>query len=131
MHNKAFTAMLPPAKYVEAVDYFGIVSGRDTDKLKDTGLTHVKGDYVNAPYIKEFPFIIECEMTNYLDIKAHTLFVGEVKDIKVEEDLICEKGKIDFKKANILTFDWSTNEYLGTGDVVAKAFSSGLKFKKK
>ena len=53
VEQKAFTISLPSEDYVKEADYFGMVSGRDVDKFAATGLTPVKGDLVNAPYVDE------------------------------------------------------------------------------
>jgi len=41
MERKAFTLNVPSEQYVQEADYFGIASGRDVDKFKETGLTAV------------------------------------------------------------------------------------------
>lgn len=130
LHRKAFTVNLPSAAYLDETDYFGIVSGRDTDKLADTGLTAVKGEFVDAPYIEEFPYIVECELSHHLDLGAHTLFIGAIRDIRVDEVIMDEKGTIAWEKAGILTYEGSGRQYLLPGAPAGKAFSAGLRFKK-
>jgi flavin reductase (DIM6/NTAB) family NADH-FMN oxidoreductase RutF len=56
LHTEAFTVGIPSRNHVEAADYVGIVSGRDHDKFRDTGLTPVKSEKVNAPLAAELPF---------------------------------------------------------------------------
>ncbi len=46
----AFTVNIPSEDYVKEADYFGIVSGRNEDKFKKTGLTPVRSKLVDAPY---------------------------------------------------------------------------------
>jgi flavin reductase (DIM6/NTAB) family NADH-FMN oxidoreductase RutF len=128
MLKKAFTANLPGPEHAEATDYFGIVSGRDVDKFAKTGLTPVKGEFVDAPYIEEFPVNIECEVTHAIDLGAHTLFVGAVRDIKVDERY-ADSIKTLWGDAGILTYDSHALSYRLPGEVIAKAFSCGLKYK--
>ena len=85
MARKAFTVNIPSENYVKESDYVGIASGRDTDKFAVTGLTPVASDLVDAPYIQEFPMVLECRVSHVLEIGLHTMFVGEILDIKVEE----------------------------------------------
>ncbi len=40
----------------------GAKSGRDTDKVKELGLTLIDGDMVSAPAVKEFPLTLECKV---------------------------------------------------------------------
>ena len=47
---------------MKQADFIGIASGKDTDKFVATGLTPVKSDVVNAPYVGEFPLALECKV---------------------------------------------------------------------
>jgi flavin reductase (DIM6/NTAB) family NADH-FMN oxidoreductase RutF len=123
MDRKAFTVNLTPARYAAEADYFGLVSGRDVDKFAATGLTPVKSDLVDAPLIAEFPYSLECVVTHTLDLGMHTLFIGEVKDTKIEE------GAAELWNGfELLTFDAANREYRIPGKAVAKAFESGKRF---
>jgi flavin reductase (DIM6/NTAB) family NADH-FMN oxidoreductase RutF len=42
MHRKEFTISIPSQDHVKEVDYFGLVSGRTTDKFAATKLTPIK-----------------------------------------------------------------------------------------
>lgn len=126
--TKAFTLNLPSVEYAAEVDYFGLVSGKNNRKFEATGLTPVRGEYVDAPYIAEFPFCMECIVTHTVDISAHTLFIGEIKDVKIDDSLLDEKGRILWEKAKILTFDSGLQVYRAPGEDVGKAYSIGKKF---
>ncbi|UTB31857.1 MAG: flavin reductase family protein [Methanobacterium sp. ERen5] len=52
--RKAFTISIPSEEYVAEADFFGIVSGKDENKFKKTGLTPVKSELVDAPYVGNF-----------------------------------------------------------------------------
>lgn len=125
--RQAFTISIPSEKYVKEADYFGIASGRNENKFSSTGLTPVKSELVDAPYVKEFPFIIECKLIHTLKIGLHTQFIGEIKDIKVEEDILTANGLPDIEKVKPMIFDPVSYNYYGVGKVVAKAFSAGKK----
>ncbi len=127
--RKAFTINIPSVDFMEEADYFGIESGRGTNKIEKAGLTAERADFVDAPYIAEFPYIMECKISNSVEMNSHTLFIGEVKDIKADESVLTEKDKPDWNKIKPLTFDYVTNDYRLPGDVVGKAFSAGLKFR--
>jgi flavin reductase (DIM6/NTAB) family NADH-FMN oxidoreductase RutF len=128
MHRRAFTVNLPTAQYAKEADYFGIASGRNEDKFAVTGLTPVLGDKVDAPYIAEFPYNMECSVRHIIDLGAHTLFIGEVVNVSVTDTFADKNGR--FKWENILTFDSAEGCYRTPGDFVAKAFSAGLEYKK-
>lgn len=128
MRSKAFTVNLPSVRHAAEVDFFGIVSGRTTRKFEATKLTPVHGEFVDAPYIAEFPYCMECEVTHTLDLEAHILFVGKVRGVKVDEGLLDEKGNPLWEKANILSFDSGQKAYRAPGEVVGSAYSIGKKF---
>lgn len=72
LESKAFTISIPSEDHVQEADYFGIASGMDVDKFRATGLTPVKSEVVNAPYVGEFPFVVECELLQHVKIGLHT-----------------------------------------------------------
>jgi flavin reductase (DIM6/NTAB) family NADH-FMN oxidoreductase RutF len=122
MNRKAFTANLVPAKYAAEADYFGLVSGRNADKFAKTGLTAVRSEVVDAPYIAEFPYALECEVTHTLDLGRHILFIGEVKGTIVDD------GTPDMWGGNVISWNAATRAYFTQGETVATAFESGKKF---
>ena len=125
MERKAFTLSIPSEDYVQAADYFGLVSGRTTDKLKAAKLTAVRSKVVDAPYIQEFPLILECKLVDVAEIGMHTQFIGEVIDVKAEDTIIGASGAIDIKKLRPLIFTPDTQDYYGVGEFLGKVFSAG------
>ena len=57
VQRKAFTINIPSENYVREADFFGIVSGKREDKFSSSGLTAVKSELVDAPYVEEFPLV--------------------------------------------------------------------------
>lgn len=130
MEQREFTISIPSEEYVREADYFGIASGRDTDKFAATGLTPIKGDLVNAPYVGEFPVVLECRLLQTVEIGVHTQFIGEILDVKVDESVLGEDGKPDIGKIRPIAYDSMRQEYYGFGSALAKAFSVGKELKK-
>ena len=62
MERQAYTVSVPSVRYVREADYFGIASGRNVNKFSKTGLTPVRSEMVDAPYVVEFPMILECNL---------------------------------------------------------------------
>lgn len=129
IHQEAFTLSIPSEKQTEEADYFGIVSGRDVDKFSSTRLTPVKSEMVNAPYIEEFPLILECKLVNTLELGLHTQFTGEILDVKVDQELSDAYGNPDIKKINPILYDPIGIAYYGIGEFMGPAFSIGKRFK--
>ncbi len=137
--RKAFTVSIPPEKYVAEADYFGLASGKNTDKFEISGLTPVKSDLVDAPYVTEFPVVLECKLKETVNLGSHTMFIGEVKDLKADEevltDITSKSGKklsrIDPEKFLPIIFDMSTRNYYKLGQKIGKGFSDGSKLLKR
>ena len=121
--RKAFTISIPSEKYIKEADYCGIVSGRTENKFTSTGLTPVKSELVDAPYIKEFPFILECSLLQTVKIGLHTLFVGQIKDVKADAAVMAKEGFPDIEKIKPLIFNPANRTYYGVGKYLGDAFS--------
>lgn len=130
MERKAFTINIPSEIYSREVDYFGLVSGKNEDKFATAGLTPVKGELVDAPYIKEFPLVIECRVIHTIEIGLHTQFIGEVLDIKVDEDKLGEDGNPDIERIKPFFYAPGRRTYYSIGKFLGKAFSIGKEIKK-
>lgn len=127
--QQAFTISIPSECHVKEADFFGIASGKDTDKFQETGLTPVKSDVVNAPYVGEFPLVMECKVIHTYKVGIHSQFIGEILDIKADEAVIGEKGpEIEKIKPFLWAPDYSRG-YYGVGQYLGKAFSIGKKAK--
>ncbi|MEJ2657242.1 MAG: flavin reductase family protein [Desulfobacterales bacterium] len=128
--RKAFTINIPSEVHVKETDYIGMVSGKNTDKFEKTGLTPVKGDLVDAPYVKEFPMVLECEVLNSTEIGLHTQFLGEIMDVKVDESALDEKGLPDIGRVKPFIYTPEIQNYYKMGGFIGKAFSIGKDIKK-
>jgi len=125
MARKAFTISIPSQEHIRQADYFGMASGKNEDKFAKTKLTPVKSELVDAPYVKEFPFVLECTLKETVRLGLHTLFIGEVRDIKVEEAMLDSSGNVDITKIKPVVFDYSSLSYFGIGQNLGAAFSIG------
>jgi flavin reductase (DIM6/NTAB) family NADH-FMN oxidoreductase RutF len=123
--REAFTLSIPSESYVQQADYFGLVSGRSEDKFATTGLTPVRSATVDAPYVGEFPFALECKLIRTIEIGLHTQFIGEVLDIVAEEDVLAEDGTIDIEQVRPFLFAPDNRAYYGLGPRLGGAFSIG------
>lgn len=121
----AFTVSVPSERFAKEADYFGIASGKNTDKFKAAGLTPVRAERVNAPYVGEFPLVIECALIHYHEIGLHTHFIGEILEVKADEDVLNEKGEIDMEKIRPFLYSAPGRMYYGTGSVIGKAYILG------
>ena len=123
--RKAFTISLPSRAQVAQADYCGLVSGRKVDKFGVTGLTPVKAEFVDAPYVAEFPLVVECAVVQVHELGLHTQFIGEIKDVRVDETCLDGAGHIDVGKLDPIAFAPESGGYFALGAFIGPAFSVG------
>lgn len=128
LEKREFTISIPSEQHLAEADYVGIESGKVVDKFAATGLTPKKSELVDAPYVDEFPVILECRLSNTLELGVHTLFVGEILDVKVDEAGLSPEGKPDLSKIRPLIYDSIEMGYYGLGKFLGRAFSEGRSF---
>jgi flavin reductase (DIM6/NTAB) family NADH-FMN oxidoreductase RutF len=125
MARRAFTISLPGEANAAQADYFGIVSGRDHDKFEALGLTAVRSDLVDAPYVGEFPLVLECAVVGVHELGLHTQFVGEIRDVKVDEAVLDAEGHIDIGLLRPIMFAMDPGSYHAVGALIGRAYSIG------
>ena len=112
-----------------ATDWCGVRSGRDYDKWKEMGLTPVKGALVDAPLVLESPVNIECKVTRVIELGSHDMFLAEVVNVQVDEELINpESGKFALEAA--VPIAYSHGAYFSLGRFIG-SFGWSVKKKKK
>lgn len=126
--REAFTVSLPSRDQAAQADYFGLVSGRDADKFAATGLTPVAAEFVDAPYVAEFPLVVECAVVHVHELGLHTQFIGEIKDVKIEERCLDADGHIDVGKLDPIALALEAGGYFALGTLLGPAFSIGKEF---
>ncbi len=105
----SFSLCAFPEELKSALSFCGANSGRQTDKVKDSGLTVIECDKIEAPAYEEAELIIECRKVyaDQLDGKSflekaiinecykerdfHKLFFGEIVNIR-GLDKYCQKS---------------------------------------
>jgi len=128
MDRQAYTLSVPSDQYVQEADYFGMASGRTVNKFKKTGLTPLKSELVDAPYVEEFPMVLECKVIHHYEIGLHTHFVGKILDVKIDENMLDDDGKPDIKKIRPFVFSPEVRRYHSIGEFIGNAFEIGKKY---
>lgn len=123
--REAYTINIPTEDQVRTADYFGIASGHNTDKFSESGLTPVRSEIVDAPYVQEFPAVLECKLIHHYEIGLHTQFIAEILDVKIDENMLGDDGNVDIEKFRPITFCPDLRQYFSTGKFIGKAFSIG------
>ena len=117
---------------MDVADFFGIASGnRMSDKFERTGYHAVRSNKVHAPVIEECPVVMECGLLEFLKTDHVSGIVGRIVNVKAEEAVLSENGKVDPAKRHALMFDQFQNGYYATGGKVGQAWNAGAALMKK
>lgn len=118
--NVVDEALLPRA------DYVGMTSGAKVDKSEV--FAWYAGDN-GTPVIDESPLVMECEVVDNYETDTFDNFICRIANTYVEEDLLNEKGKVDYNKLKPVLFEMPNYSYLKTGEVIGKCTTFGKKWK--
>ena len=88
--SEQFALNFPARDLLDHTHYFGVVSGRDVNKLDLSKLATFKAAKVIAPLIEGCLAYVECGLEDALRIGDHTLFVGRVLVVTAESDAFDE-----------------------------------------
>jgi flavin reductase (DIM6/NTAB) family NADH-FMN oxidoreductase RutF len=127
--KKAFTVSIPSESLVAEADFVGIASGRRYDKFEKCGLTAVRSDLVDAPYVAECPIVLECALSRHMELGVHRVMFGTILDVKADESCLSPDGTYpEMAKVAPLVYDSGSRAYYKVGEMLAQAFSVGKKF---
>jgi flavin reductase (DIM6/NTAB) family NADH-FMN oxidoreductase RutF len=103
-----FALNFPARDLMNHAQYFGVVSGREVDKLDLSKLPTFKAAKVDAPLIEGCIAHIECGLEDALRLGDHTLFVGRALVVQAESDSFDETwlvGEPDYRPLHYLGSD--------------------------
>lgn len=109
----AFCINMMPSSTVRSLDYCGIKSGKNEDKLEKRKLTALPCTKISAPMIAQSKIALECRVIDIQPQGSHDMFLAEILAVNVEEDLIDEKGRLMIEQAGLLTYAHGTYFALG------------------
>ena len=81
-----FTLCAFPEKFKDALTLLGSKSGRDGDKIKESGLTPKKAVAVAAPIFAEAELAIECRKMYWDDFKPNQILDATIHKLYPEKD---------------------------------------------
>ena len=116
--NGEFVINLPSVDLARTVDYVGIYTGAKVDKWQKCGLTKQKSDKVSPPTVAECPIALECRVSDVLPMGSHDVFIADIVGVSCREELIDEKGKMRFDRADLLAY--AHGEYYSLGEIVGR-----------
>ncbi len=129
--NNNFSVNVPSTKQANEVDYCGVVSGRDTDKVLDCKFDVFYGELKTAPMISQCPVNFECRVLHLLDLGSHVVAIAEVVKTYISEECLTD-GKPDMETINPLLVGMTgvSSSYYALGGEVAERGVAGKEIKR-
>ncbi len=93
LEKNVFTVSIPSVDQMAEADFFGMVSGSDTNKFAQT-----------------------------MEIGSHTQSTGEILDVKCDKSVISADGKPDLACIHAIGYDPVLSDFFITGDIGGKHF---------
>lgn len=84
--NRYFNLVFPSAEMKSLCSFSGSRTGKDTDKLLESGVEHIPGKLHKLPVLTDAAAVFECEVISQIRSGDHTIFIGEVKYSWSNED---------------------------------------------
>ena len=106
--SEQFALNFPGRDLMNHAHYFGVVSGRDVNKLDLSKLPTFAAEKVDAPLIDGCLAWVECGVEDALRIGDHTLFVGRPLVVQAESEAFDETwllGDPDYRPLHYLGID--------------------------
>ena len=101
---KEFVVNMPTTAILRETDLCGTLTGRDSDKFAESGLTPLPADKVRPPLIKECPLNIECRLISLQEMGDHDLFLGEVLAVHADDSVLDDQGRVSPARLDTFVF---------------------------
>lgn len=108
-----FVINLPTEELVPAIDFCGVKSGRDLDKIAACGLHTEPGETVQAPLILESPVHLECKVRQVLPLGSHDMFLADITAVRVDEDYVDANGRLCMERCHLAAYIHGTYYSIG------------------
>lgn len=108
-----FAVNMLPSRLVRALDYCGIKSGKNENKLEKQKLTAIPCEKISAPQIEQSRITLECKVIDVQPHGSHDMFLADILAVNVESDLIDERGRLMIEQAELLAYAHGTYFSLG------------------
>ena len=108
-----FVINLTTSSMCREVDFCGVRSGKDINKLEKCGFHAVPSVKLSAPVIEECPVSLECRVTDIKPLGTHDMFIAEIVGADIDERYIDSKGKLNLQQCGLMAY--AHGEYFALG----------------
>jgi len=125
VQREAYTVNIPSSAQAAEADFAGMVSGRERDKFAECRFSAVRSSVVDAPYISEVALVLECRLVQTHEVGIHTMFIGEILDVKADDSVLRDGRTLDIRKVAPIIYDASTRAYFRVGEALGAGWEIG------
>lgn len=129
VENGEFCINLTTEALARTTDYVGVYTGAKVDKFEKCGLTKIKSRCILPPTLAESPLALECRTFEVIESGTHNIFLADILNVSVDEELLDERGRICLDRAGLIAY--AHGEYFALGKKVGSFGFSAAKPKKK
>lgn len=108
-----FVINMMPSSFVRQVDYCGIKSSKNEDKLAKMKLIPTASNNISAPQIAQAAISMECRVTDVIPLGSHDMFMADILSVNIDKSLIDERGRLKIEQAGLMAYAHGTYFALG------------------
>lgn len=108
-----FAVNMLPSTLVRALDYCGIKSGKNEDKLSEKRLIAAPCTQISAPQIEQSRITLECKVFDVIPQGSHDMFLADIVAVNIDKSLLDERGRLKIEQAGLLAYAHGTYFALG------------------
>ncbi|MBD5112292.1 MAG: flavin reductase family protein [Ruminococcaceae bacterium] len=108
-----FAVNMLPSTLVRALDYCGIKSGKNEDKLSEKRLIAAPCSKISAPQIEQSRITLECKVFDVIPQGSHDMFLADIVAVNIDKSLLDERGRLKIEQAGLLAYAHGTYFALG------------------
>jgi flavin reductase (DIM6/NTAB) family NADH-FMN oxidoreductase RutF len=75
---------------------------------------------VDAPYVREFPLVVECRVKETVELGSHTMFIGEIVDVKADPSILNADGVPVVEQLKPFVYAPGSGTFYGLGPALGK-----------
>lgn len=108
-----FAVNMLPSTLVRALDYCGIKSGRNEDKLTAKKLIAEPCTKISAPQIEQSRITLECKVFDVIPQGTHDIFLADILAVNIDKSLLDDRGRLKIEQAGLMAYAHGTYFALG------------------
>ena len=108
-----FVINLTNNQLIQATDFCGVRSGRDTNKWNECHLTKTKADTVKCPLIDEAPVNIECKVKEIKELGSHHMFIADVTAVHADDKYMDANKSFHLNESGLIAYSHGSYFELG------------------